>query len=180
MTNEMMRPCTLWGETFDAMRVKIVEIYMATSSEPFQVWVEIWEENPDGTTPITHKKCFSENEIIIANREDITTIADALNAPVLASPVVMKDLPKDAKAFILVNHESNGIHTQMKCFLYWGFKDKREGWMYREHDLDSLDGESYDYLVSKSDKLYADDSKTAEYLRQFTLKGKRIKQKEMN
>jgi hypothetical protein len=168
MTNEMMRPCTLWGETFDAMRVKIVEIYMATSSEPFQVWVEIWEENPDGTTPITHKKCFSENEIIIANREAITTIADALNAPVLATEVVMKDLPKDAKL-------RTGDHSlERNDKGEWGYYDFNEYW--------EDEGDFWVFVpIDASDRIFSDRcSKTAEYLRQFTLKGKRIKQKEMN
>jgi hypothetical protein len=159
MTNEMMRPCTLWGYTFDAMRVKIVEINMAISSEPFQVWVEVWEENPDGATPITHKKCFSENEIIIANREAITTIADALNAPVLATEEVLAGLPKDAKVYTF--DEKTG--DALRCTF-----DNEFGWVCRTgHFNEALKlGRPYRIFT-------INDPKTAEYLRQFTREGVR-------
>jgi hypothetical protein len=172
MTNEMMRPCTLWGHTFDAMRVKIVEINMAISSEPFQVWVEVWEENPDGAIPITHKKCFSEHEIIIANREAITTIADALNAPVLAKDEVLKDLPKDARIWKVWD---DGLEL---CFIRWF--NKR--WAYNVVDAHStMTGGGCDVAFKEkelcsADRIKPDDPKTAEYLRQFTLDGVRIKE----
>jgi hypothetical protein len=119
------------------MRVKIVEIYMATSSEPFQVWVEIWEENPDGATPITHKKCFSEHEIIIANREAITTIADALNAPVLASKKVLKAMAEvpEAKFKVKGKYPINESFIYYSCFYEDDYivKDtviRKKGWYY--------------------------------------------------
>jgi hypothetical protein len=141
------------------MRVKILEINMATSSEPFQVWVEIWEENPDGATPITHKKCFSEHEIIIANREAITTIADALNAPVLATEEVLAGLPKDAKVYTF--DEKTG--DALRCTF-----DNEFGWVCRTgHFNEAL-------KLRRPYRIFAiNDSKTADYLHQFTLEGVR-------
>jgi len=182
MPNEMRRPCTLpahWKQTepFDAMKIGTFLYrpvpYHTQTKKKTEYRIELFINDSDSifSPPARDKKELEQYKF-----EAITTIAEALNAPVLATDAVLAGLPKDAKVYEGVNHESNGIKTQMKCFLYWGLTDKKEGWMYREHDLDSLDGESYDYLVSKSDKLYADDPKTAEYLRQFTLEGVRIKE----
>jgi hypothetical protein len=98
-------------------------------------------------------------------REAITTIADALNAPVLATEEVLKDLPKDAK----IETTWNKGYTWSKC---------------RYSQTPKWNGSHYGHWIEREGcPLIANGNgrirsvvgcpKTAEYLRQFTLDGVR-------
>lgn len=157
MTKELHRPCTLWGETFDAYDTRICEINMQGSSSNFEVWVEIWDRN----NCIVVKQCFSDEEIRVAQIEAITTIAEALNAPVLATKEVLVGLPKDAKVSVL---HFNGNTS----FGYWD--DEIELW-------EMCYNGKHIRIIADSFRISTKDFKTLEYLLQFTLDGRR---KELN
>jgi hypothetical protein len=93
-------------------------------------------------------------------REAITTIADALNAPVLATDAVLAGLPKDAKLMVVLDHKRRlAEHELFNEYGIWSFSQ-----------LGSENVLNYDRVH----KIRANGcSKTAEYLRQFTLQGVR-------
>jgi len=156
MTKEMMRPCTLWGHTFDAcdFNMDYFEVFRNESDCNYNVYFL-------GTKIATVDEYADSFPIY---RQIITTIADALNAPVLASKKVLAGLPTDAKALLI---EKDGTVSMLKT----GFLPIIEyGWVWH----DSCYVQPYHRIQAHN------DPKTAEYLRQFTLEGKRIKQKEMN
>jgi hypothetical protein len=157
MTNEMMRPCTLWGETFDACDVVEAKGSIKTiDGEGIRI---ILIGLKDGTY---FSRRYKEHLYLKA----ITTISDALNAPVLATEEVLAGLPKDAKVYTF--DEKTG--DALRCTF-----DNEFGWVCRTgHFNEALKlGSPYRIFT-------INDSKTAEYLGQFTREGKRIKQKEMN
>jgi hypothetical protein len=110
MTNEMMRPCTLWGETFDACDVKAVNDYLTFKEE---------SAFPSGghhgsvlirdpfKGDISSPRFKTQRESYKAVLEAITAIADALNAPVLATDELIKDLPEGASFYCIENFETN-------------------------------------------------------------------------
>jgi hypothetical protein len=113
MTNEMIRPCTLWGYTFDAMSVTQV-----LSTENYIV--VCLEDNTTFTSPFY---------IIQSQRylqEAITTIADALNAPVLVKQAVLDAMEKVPEAKFKRRCESwfpqDGYDT---CSIGWNGDSKR-------------------------------------------------------
>jgi hypothetical protein len=91
--------------------------------------------------------------------EAITTISDALNAPVLATEEVLAGLPKDAKVYTI--DEKTG--DALKCTF-----DEQWGWVCGTgHFNEALElGRPYRIFT-------INDPKTAYYLRQFTLQGVR-------
>jgi hypothetical protein len=106
-------------------------------------------------------------------REAITTIADALNAPVLATEEVLAGLPKDAK--VLTYEAYHDLwHT---CFYYIGEEEAEDGWAYnelvycpqRERIVYGTKLLTHEVYI----KVHDNDPKTAEYLRQFTRRGVR-------
>jgi hypothetical protein len=165
MTNEeMFRPCTLWGQTFDAMDVLSIKstennividldtcklinghpIYGSLIKSPF------YDECPIESMRYLH--------------EAITTMASAFNAPVLATEEVLAGLPKDANALAVLSGNM--------CRMKWVEDEDGGYWQIRDGDYymnvaceDSRDS----YFPIKADNC----SKTAEYLLQFTLDGKR-------
>ena len=165
MINEI-RPCTLWGETFDAVGVKAVNDYLtfeeesASPSMGYSCSVLIRDPfKGDIASPVYKNKIESYKAIA----EAITTIANALNAPVLATEEVLAGLPKDAKAFVVLS-------TGNMCKMTWA----KDYWRIRDGDY-YMEVEPEDSFRIIADE---NDPKTAEYLRQFTLDGVRIKEKE--
>jgi hypothetical protein len=119
------------------------------------------EDNTTFTSPF-YDECFIQSQRYL--QEAITTIADALNAPVLATEVVLAGLPKDANAVLIdtigIPHSLNWVSRAVIG----------DGWAW---------GDDYDVMPHHRIQAFR-CSKTAEYLRQFTLEGKLIKQKEIN
>ena len=156
MTNEMMRPCTLWGYTFDSMSVTQV-----LSTENYIV--VCLEDNTNFTSPFY---------IIQSQRyiqEAITAIYNALNAPVLATDEVLAGLPKDAKLmtethfldFDIDPDDPDGVDNAEP---YWGY--------YEPEFVDHY--ENFTFTSVFGGRIKANGcSKTADYLRQFTLDGVR-------
>jgi hypothetical protein len=94
-------------------------------------------------------------------QEAITAIADALNAPVLATDAVLAGLPKDAE--VRTGNHSLEVNDKGK----WGYYEFNENW---EDEADFWVFVSID----DSDRIFSDRCpKTAEYLLQFTLNGVR-------
>jgi hypothetical protein len=173
MTNEeMMRPCTLWGETFDAgdvLQVRNTETHVFIDLNT----VKLINGHPVFGKVIAspfYDECHVESQKYTL--EAITTIADALNAPVLATDAVLAGLPKDAKVWKVWD---DGLEL---CFIRWF--NKR--WAYNVVDAHStMTGggchvEFKEKELCSADRIKPDDPKTAEYLRQFTLDGVRIKE----
>jgi hypothetical protein len=103
---------------------------------------------------------FATREALeISYMEAITTIADALNAPVLATEEVLAGLSKDAKVYTF--DEKTG--DALKCTF-----DEQWGWgCGTGHFNEALElGRPYRIFT-------INDPKTAYYLRQFTLEGVR-------
>jgi hypothetical protein len=101
MTNEeMMRPCTLWGQTLDACKVVALNEERKESAG-HHVRVCISTPHPlnayDSMCVVLSPHFMPPLE---AFQEVITTIADALNAPVLATEEVLAGLPTEAKFLI--------------------------------------------------------------------------------
>ena len=101
MTN-LHRPCTLWGETFDAYQ----NLDIVDEMRDYDPLGDC--EDPYDTVIVTGKyegiafqKCVYKDEIIPFKMEAITTIAEALNAPVLATEEVLAGLPNDANFWLV-------------------------------------------------------------------------------
>lgn len=158
MRNEI-RPCTLWGETFDAcnFHMDYFEVFRNEEDCNYNVYFL-------GTKIATIDQYADSFPLY---RQAITTIAEALNAPVLATEEVLAGLPKDAEALVFT-----GIYTSIPYNLYWG----RHRYSFGKDEVWFFDGFNTNF---KNCRIQAkNDSKTAEYLRQFTLDGVRFKEKE--
>jgi hypothetical protein len=100
-----------------------------------------------------------DNELERYKFEALTTIADALNARVLATKKVLAGLPKDAKVYTF--DEKTG--DALRCTF-----DDEFGWVCRTGHF----GEAL--KLGRPYKIFAiNDPKTAEYLRQFKREGVR-------
>jgi hypothetical protein len=158
--DEMMRPCLPEGwelkEPFDAcdFNMDYFEVFRNESDCNYNVYFL-------GTKIATVDEYADSFPIY---RQIITTIADALNAPVLATEEVLAGLPKDANALAVLSGNM--------CRMKWvededgGYWQIRDGDYYMSVASDDF-GDSY--FPIKADNC----SKTAEYLRQFTLQGVR-------
>lgn len=92
-------------------------------------------------------------------------LAQALNAPVLATEEVLAGLPKDAKVYTIDAKTGDAL----KCTF-----DEEYGWGCRIGHFDEASALGRPYRI-----FTINDTKTAEYLRQFTFEGVRInKEKE--
>jgi hypothetical protein len=173
MTNEMMRPCTLWGRTFDAVDVYKIRPTVELFRKIELVAVEVRDVENDSWFFVDKaiSSSASESDLFF---EAITTIADALNAPVLATEEVLAGLPKDAKLmtethfsdFDIDPDDPDGVDNAEP---YWGYYEPEFVDHYENFTFTSVFGERI-----KSNGC----SKTAEYLRQFTLDGKRKETKD--
>jgi hypothetical protein len=158
MPNEI-RPCTLWGHTFDAIGASVLP-----SGRDMGVYTK--------DNRVIRFEFATREALEISYMEAITTIADALNAPVLATEEVLAGLPKDAKVWKVWDDRLE------LCFIRWF--NKR--WAYNVVDAHSTmtgggcDVEFKEKELCSADRIKPDDPKTAEYLRQFTLEGVRIKE----
>jgi hypothetical protein len=174
MTNEMMRPCTLWGQTFDACDVKAVNDYLtfeeesASPSMGYSCGVLIRAPfKGDIASPVYKNKRESYKAII----EAITTIADALNAPVLATEEVLAGLPS------FPDEDEYGYHGGFRLVSYCFCFGTTEllpcitingKWFCKDITV-TAEGE-YQIQAYNCDK-------TLEYLLQFTLDGVRKENK---
>jgi hypothetical protein len=153
---EMMRPCTLpahWEQTepFDAcdFNMDYFEVFRNESDCNYNVYFL-------GTKIATVDEYADSFPIY---RQIITTIADALNARVLATKKVLAGLPKDAKVYTF--DEKTG--DALRCTF-----DDEFGWVCRTGHF----GEAL--KLGRPYKIFAiNDPKTAEYLRQFKREGVR-------
>jgi hypothetical protein len=105
MNNEMMRPCTRWGQTFDAglysyHKIKRnIYVFSQVASVTFTF------AKRDGSTlfKVTHEaidRAFDgvNRSIQLLNREANNVIYEALNAPVLVTQAVMEAMKKVPEA----------------------------------------------------------------------------------
>jgi hypothetical protein len=149
----------LWGETFDAgdvLQIRNTETHVFIDLNT----VKLINGHPVFGKVIAspfYDECHVESQKY--TQEAITTIADALNAPVLATEEVLAGLPKDAKVYTI--DEKTG--DALKCTF-----DEQWGWVCGTgHFNEALElGRPYRIFT-------INDPKTAEYLRQFTLQGVR-------
>lgn len=110
-----------------------------------------------GKTFDAFEVCNVNSRIILLEIKAITTIAEALNAPVLATKEVLAGLPKDAKVSVL---HFNGNTS----FGYWN--DEIELW-------EMCYNGKHIRIIADSFRISTKDFKTLEYLLQFTLDGRR-------
>ena len=187
MPNEI-RPCTLpahWKQTepFDALSVSdVFRDEKIENRKKFDFRVTLWFGSP-AVSSIESPYVQTQEEQDALFQEAITTIAEALDKPVLATEEVLKDLPKDAKIWV-VNDEGDRKTYDKATYSRMGFDDMPI-WEYTPYDCSVCEDDGYEYpsevYTNSGCYLVADknDPKTSEYLRQFTLDGVRInKEKE--
>jgi hypothetical protein len=149
------------------------------------VWDEFLELDPEDQEKI-RVKYF---------RETVGIIHNALNAPVLATEEVLAGLSKDAKIWVVESFSSEyGERITYDKATYGKWYDQEDykyygsSWVYKcfyntvHHKQDDIHIE-YPMRIQDGYKLRIiadkDDSKTAEYLRQFTLEGVRKETKDV-
>lgn len=149
-----IRPCTLWGETFDAcnFHMDYFEVFRNEEDCNYNVYFL-------GTKIATVDQYADSFPLY---RQAITTIAEALNAPVLATEEVLAGLPQGSN---FIAHKVGYSPTWQSAF----YCTESRKWWSEDEPLD----ESY---IIKSDGC----SETLARLLQFTLDGVRIKEKETN
>lgn len=169
MTNEMIRPCTLWGQTFDACYVdEVCQCDKTLSRYEADAIIRGEKLDPRPKTSlqvivwlcgkmVRSKVVETYEDYYILFQETITTIADALNAPVLATKEVLAGLPRDANVVSIKNGRIVGTMV---------FDLEDEQWKY-------LAWRNAPHLGTFGHIQAFRCSKTADYLRQFTLDGVR-------
>ena len=181
MPNEI-RPCTLWGETFDAIGATVLP-----SGRDIGVYTKDHR--------VIRFEFATREALEIGYMEAITAIAEALNAPVLATDAVLAGLPDEGtvdctweelpKFEVQVSPNENYDEEKEVMWMkpFYAFDEYPngtiEGWfVYAPYYTE--DGDWDMALTSiKELKMRATNNETAEYLRQFTLDGVRInKEKE--
>jgi len=162
MTNEMLRPCIIKDISESPFDACIAEVFK--DSEDLEAYILLREEKNRMCLFKHYVKCNSIEELDLMYNSWVCSLADALNGPVLATKKVLAGLPKDARAVLIdtigIPHSLNWVSRAVIG----------DGWAW---------GDDYDVMSYHRIQAFR-CSKTAEYLRQFTLEGKRIKQKEMN
>ena len=179
MTNEIMRPITLidyWDEkkptekTIDALSIHGVQLCYAD----FLGFYPRISYSPDGGFLYADKYIIGKpynavEEATAENMRILDAISEARNAPVLATEEVLAGLPKDAKLmtethfsdFDIDPDDPDGVDNAEP---YWGYYEPEFVDHYENFTFTSIFGERI-----KSNGC----SKTADYLRQFTLQGVR-------
>lgn len=146
--NEMMRPLRLKDGTCEIL----IDAEQVTEAEAFNGMLTIEHEYQEHL----HFENMSDKAIM---QYFWCAIADALNAPVLATEEVLAGLPKDAKVYTF--DEKTG--DALRCTF-----DNEFGWVCRTGHFNEALKLGIPY------KIFAiNDPKTAEYFRQFTLQGVR-------
>jgi hypothetical protein len=168
MTNEMMRPfntpAELGGKLRDSLTFNTVEIRLSHTIKDKYLLEITWASN--GYQIGYDVTRDSYQEAVRLQSVFLDALYVARNAPVLATEEVLAGLPKDAKVYTV--DEKTG--DALRCTF-----DNEFGWGCRTGYFDEA------LKLGRPYKIFAiNDPKTADYLRQFTLEGKLIKQKEMN
>jgi hypothetical protein len=165
MTNEeMMRPCTLWGETFDACDVlKLSTSYVRANRHHVFIGGE-WVSSPTETgryvvVSTTSRRYFSplvktgeERQALLL--EAIRTIADALNAPIKVTQAVLDAMKKQAVESKLLggnvaHYKRYSDHGAWFSFYLW---DVDMGWWCGYHNSYYTDEDLLmDYVQADSD-----------------------------
>ncbi len=151
MPNEI-RPCTLWGQTFDAIGASVLP-----SGRDMGVYTK--------DNRVIRFEFATREALEISYMEAITTIAEALNAPVEAKDEVLAGLEyKEVIGYCDAGLQHSGVVGNFAGT----WKLNRGSWGLMDFGWE-------DCGIYKV-KAKEDDPKTAEYLRQFTLDGVRIKE----
>lgn len=163
MPNEI-RPCTLWGETFDVMDVLSVWYHHALGGDTHFTAITLRDlkKGKYAQRQILSPSFDSKAKGMMTTKEAITAIAEALNAPVLATKKVLAGLPQGSD---FLAHKVGYSPIWQSAF----YCPESQQWWSEDEPLD----ESY---IIKSDGC----PKTLQVLLMFTLKGVRIKEKETN
>jgi hypothetical protein len=161
MTNEeMFRPCTLWGQTFDAMDV------LSIKSTENNIVIDLDTCKLINGHPIYgslikspfYDECPIESMRYI--HEAITTIAEALNAPVVLTKAVFENLPIDV-------YQLHYIASLEPDYIYLVRYNKTlKKWTFRT----GMTLELFDVPIHK---ISGCNQIGKDYLLQFTLDGKR-------
>ena len=144
MNNEI-RPCTLWGQTFDAIGASVLP-----SGRDMGVYTK--------DNRVIRFEFATREALEIGYMEAITTIANALNAPVKATEEVLVGLPQGSD---FLAHKVGYSPIWQSAF----YCPESPKWWSEDEPLDRS------YII-KSDGC----SKTLQVLLQFTLDGVRIKE----
>ena len=144
MPNEI-RPCTLWGHTFDAIGASVLP-----SGRDMGVYTK--------DNRVIRFEFATREALEISYMEAITTIANALNSPVLAKKEVLKYLPQGSN---FIAHKVGYSPIWQSAF----YCLESQQWWSQDEPLD------VSYII-KSDECF----ETLARLLQFTLDGVRIKE----
>ena len=164
MPNET-RPCTLWGQTFDACEVSGVQAsYHVGSKTIYSITINFWNGDRIESPQIKEVEKYTSKKVRNELNHIQALIYEALNAPVLATEKVLAGLPKDAKIYTIDAKTGDAL----KCTF-----DEEYGWVCRNgHFNEAL-------ALGKPYRIFTiNDSKTAEYLRNFHTDGTPVKGKE--
>ena len=153
----MLRPCIIKDISESPFDACIAEVFK--DSEDLEAYILLREEKNRMCLFKHYVKCNSIEELDSMYNSWVCSLADALNAPVLATEEVLAGLPKDAKVYTI--DEKTG--DALKCTF-----DEQWGWVCGTgHFNEALElGRPYRIFT-------INDPKTEDYLRQFTLEGVR-------
>lgn len=168
MPNQI-RPCTLpahWKQTepFDAIKIGTFLYrpvpYHTQTKKKTEYRIELFINDSDSifSPPARDKKELEQYKF-----EAITTIAEALNAPVLATEEVLAGLPEGGVFYIQDKDGERRLiekNTRNK-------DPKTHRWQHRGRRIED---------VGSPHRIVGGDAMSQEYLRQFTLDGVRIKE----
>ena len=152
MTKEMMRPCTLRGQTFDAcdFNMDYFEVFRHEGDCNYRVYFL--------NTKIATVYEYADSYPIY--RQAITTIAEALNAPVVLTKEVYENLPIDM-------YQLHYIDSYKPDYIYLARYNKTlKKWTFRT----GMTLEPFDVPIHK---ISGCSQVGKDYLLQFTLDGKR-------
>lgn len=111
MMSRLVRPCTLWGETFDAISIQDIMRYNRFASrENFDLSISLcFAGNPFAIeSPCVHT--LEEQSALF--QEAITAIYNALNAPVQVTQAVLDAMNKVPEAQFW--HVEGSVNTRLK------------------------------------------------------------------
>lgn len=99
MMTKLIRPCTLWGETFDACDVSdIMRDDKLENRKKFDFNVALYFLGNPFIIDSPYVQTRKEQDALF--QDAITDIYNALNAPVLATEEVLAGLPKDVQFLV--------------------------------------------------------------------------------
>lgn len=192
MPNEI-RPCTLWGKTFDACEVSGVQAsYHVGSKTIYSITINFWNGDRIESPQIKEVEDYTSKKVKNELNHIQALIYEALNPPVLATEAVLAGLPDEGtvdctwedlpKFEVQVSPNKNYDEEEEVMWIkpFYAFDEYPmgtiEGWFVYAPYYTEVGDWNMALTSVKGLKIRATNNETAEYLRQFTLDGVRIEE----